>query len=405
MNKFRSILGSIGYSIIRPILRIIVLFMNPKIVNKENIPKKGGYIFAGTHTSYLDAFVVGSATIRPVHFLAKKELMDVKVLGSILRFIGIIRVDRSTKNPKAVNETLSALKNNQVICLFPEGTICKDKDKLILPFKYGAVSFAHKSGKPIIPFAIVNKPKFFSFKTKLVIGKPFYVKSNDLEKENKKLEEIVINLIKEGKEMTKEKKQKKDHNYFYSIIKPILKVVFWVYYRPKVYNKEVVPKDGPIIICGNHIHLYDQCLPMFSTKRIVHYMAKKEYFDGKFAWFFKACGCISVNRAIHDGEAKKAALEVLNNKNALGIFPEGTRNKTEEPLLPFKMGAVSMAQKTGATLVPFAITGKYKFWNGGLTCTFLEPFKVGKDEDLEKVNEKLRNMILEVVEKDRKQDK
>ena len=127
-------------------------------------------------------------------------------------------------------------------------------------------------------------------------------------------------------------------------------------------------------------------------------MAKKEYFDGKYAWFFKAAGCISVNRSIHDSDAKEKALDVLKNGWALGLFPEGTRNRTEETLLPFKMGAVSMAQKTGATIVPFAITGRYKFWKNHLTVTFLEPFKVSKDDDLEKVNDKFRNMIKDAIE-------
>lgn len=197
-------------------------------------------------------------------------------------------------------------------------------------------------------------------------------------------------------------KQKEPHKGAYRFYKAVLGVVFKLYYRPKSENKGVIPKDGPIIICGNHLHILDQCLPIMCTKRMVHYMAKKEYFDGKYAWFFKAVGCISVNRQIHDTDAKNAALDILKNGYALGIFPEGTRNKTNEPLLPFKMGAVSMAQKTGATIVPFAITGKYKFWHNNLKVTFLEPFKVGPDDNLEEVNERLRNMILEVVEKAKK---
>lgn len=197
-------------------------------------------------------------------------------------------------------------------------------------------------------------------------------------------------------------KTKEAHKGAYKFFKGILGIVFTIYYRPKYVNKKVIPKDGPIIVCGNHIHILDQCFPIMCTKRMLHYMAKKEYFDGKYAWFFKATGCISVNRSIHDSDAKEKALDVLNNGWALGIFPEGTRNKTDAPLLPFKLGAVSMAQKTGATLVPYVITGKYKFWNNHLKVTFLEPFKVGPDEDLEKANERLRNMILKVVEEDRK---
>ena len=197
------------------------------------------------------------------------------------------------------------------------------------------------------------------------------------------------------------KKVKKDQNIFYHVIRAVLKIPFCLYYRPKVINKELIPKEGPIIICGNHLHLYDQCLPIMATNRIIHYMAKDEYFKGKFAWFFRMGGCISVNRKIIDSKAASEALEVLNNGYALGIFPEGTRNKTDNLLLPFKKGVVSMAQKTNATIVPFVITGKYKFLTGNLRCTFLKPFKVSKYEDLNKANEKLRNMILKELEKEK----
>lgn len=195
--------------------------------------------------------------------------------------------------------------------------------------------------------------------------------------------------------------KKEPHKIGYTIFKTILGIVFRSLYHPRVYNTEVIPKDGPIIVCGNHIHLLDQCLPISGTKRMLHYMAKKEYFDSKkTAWFFKIAGCIPVDRSTKDESAKAAALEVLKQGYALGIFPEGTRNRTDEVLLPFKMGAVSMARKTGATIVPFAITGKYKLF-GKPTATFLKPFKVGPKDDLEQANEKLRNMIKEFLENNR----
>ena len=113
---------------------------------------------------------------------------------------------------------------------------------------------------------------------------------------------------------------------FYNVSKYILGLFFLAYYRPKFENVDVIPKEGPIIVCGNHIHLYDQCLPILSTKRMLHYMAKKEYFDSKMAWFFKKSGCISVDRENHGGTSKEIALDILNNGYALGIYPEGTRN-------------------------------------------------------------------------------
>ena len=184
----------------------------------------------------------------------------------------------------------------------------------------------------------------------------------------------------------------------YRLLKPILSPIFKFYYNPKIYNKEYIPKDGPILIVGNHKHVMDQCSVIVSTKRVVHYMAKKEYFDGKLAWFFKITGCISVNRSIHDETAKSLALNVLKSGGAVGLFPEGTRNKTNAILLPFKMGTVSMAKKTGATIVPFGIRGNYKFRSKNLEVHFGKPFKID-DMDLESANELLAKTIKDLMGK------
>ena len=175
----------------------------------------------------------------------------------------------------------------------------------------------------------------------------------------------------------------------YSLLTPIMRVLFRLYYNPKIINKEVIPKEGPILIVGNHKHIYDQCLTIMATKRVIHYMAKKEYFDGKMAWFFKLVGCIPVDRSIKDHNATEKALKVLNSGGAIGLFPEGTRNKTKDVfLLPFKFGTVSMAKKTNATIIPFGLTGDYKFRSKNLTIRYGTPFKVG-EMDLDDANKKL----------------
>lgn len=187
--------------------------------------------------------------------------------------------------------------------------------------------------------------------------------------------------------------KQKIHNWGYKIFRPILGPIFKFYYNPQVINKEAIPKDGAILVVGNHKHIMDQCSIIISTKRVINYMAKKEYFDGKMAWFFKIGGCISVDREAHDGVAKEEAMEVLRNKGAIGLFPEGTRNKTyDKLLLDFKFGTVSMADKTDATIVPYAVTGDYKFRSKNLMIRFGKPFKV-TDGDLEKANKKLYNEI------------
>lgn len=181
----------------------------------------------------------------------------------------------------------------------------------------------------------------------------------------------------------------KEVPFLYKFGRVLLKPLFKFYYNPKIIGKENIPMEKPVLIVGNHKHAYDQFLTIIATKRGIHYMAKKEYFDKKFSkWIFEHVGCIPVNREIKDKEAVEKALSVLKDGGAIGLFPEGTRNKTGKFLLPFKYGAVSMAKKTGAYIVPFGLTGDYKFRSKNLTIRYGKPFKVG-NMSLEEANAKL----------------
>lgn len=189
----------------------------------------------------------------------------------------------------------------------------------------------------------------------------------------------------------------------YKLLKPFVTIYYKVFFRPTIIGKENIPKSGPIILCGNHKHVHDQYNVMIVTKRVIHYMAKDEYFKGPHAWFYKLAGCISVDRTIKDEKAKNTALEILRSGGAVGIFPEGTRNKTlgtpeEVDLLPFKFGAVSLAKKTNALIVPFGISGEYTGKKGKLTTRIGKPFSVS-DMELEDANNVLREKILKLMKK------
>lgn len=186
-------------------------------------------------------------------------------------------------------------------------------------------------------------------------------------------------------------------NYImYKIIKFIGTPLFRLIYLPRSYGKNNIPKNGNVILAGNHTSVLDALIMVSTPKRIVHMMAKKELFESKFTnFFFRSMGCIPVDRKIHDSSAKSEAVEVLKNNEVLGIFPEGTVNKTNDIILPFKYGAVSFAKKTGAYIVPFAITGKYKIFRRSIKITYGKPYKVNMDLEIE--NNKLMNTVKRMI--------
>lgn len=266
------------------------------------------------------------------------------------------------------------------------------------------------------------------------------------------------------------------HEIGYKLMRPI---VSWNYkrkYHPVVIGGENIPKTGPLVFCGNHRHKDDQYNVMLETKRVIHMLSKDEYFKGKSAWFYRAAGCIPVDRSIHDENAKSEARAILHSKGCIGIFPEGTRNEVtskdeeleklvkilniskeeiiekikyksirttqvnllielknqnkitkdelkefvldadnallkllkkkiikeeeynESLLLPFKFGAVSLAKKENALIIPFATTGLYNGEKNQLITRIGKPLDVSGME-LEDANKLLRQTMIKLMQK------
>ena len=192
---------------------------------------------------------------------------------------------------------------------------------------------------------------------------------------------------------------KKERRILYNFFKVIYTVLLKILYRPKVIGKENIPKDGALILAGNHRRAFDPVMVMMSTKRYVHYMAKEEVYFGLHGLIFKALGVIKIYKN-KSGNVKSVmeAERILNNGGTIGIFPEGTRNRTKEELQKFKHGTVVMAQRTNTNIVPFAIRGKYKVFNKDLTLDFGKPIDVTNMET-EEANKYLKNEVLNLLRK------
>ena len=178
---------------------------------------------------------------------------------------------------------------------------------------------------------------------------------------------------------------------FYKVVRPLVEVLIRVLYRPTVVGLENIPKEGRILIAGNHTKWLDPVMLVGIVKRPVHFLAKEELFHGKTKFIAEGMGCVPVNRKIHDHNALQGAIDFLNEDLCVGIFPEGTINRTDDVIMPFKMGAVKACSETNTKLVPFIITGKYKLFRKSVKLEFLTPIEIGKD--LEKENKKFMDIV------------
>lgn len=142
------------------------------------------------------------------------------------------------------------------------------------------------------------------------------------------------------------------------ILGPLVRLFMWV----KVEGKENIPQtpgDPPLVLCSNHISMWDPVLLEIIQPRHVYFMAKSELFRNPvLGWLLeKQFGAFPVHRGKGDTGAIDTAKEIVDSGKMMGIFPEGTRSK-DGKLLRAKSGAALIVSRTGAHVLPVAITTK-----------------------------------------------
>ena len=190
----------------------------------------------------------------------------------------------------------------------------------------------------------------------------------------------------------------KENQKLYKIAKAIYSKLLKILYNPTTKGTKNIPEKGPIIIVGNHKHAFDPIMVMSNTNRTIHYMAKESLFKGIHGKILESIGTIKIHRNKSNPIAIKEAEEILKQGGAVGIFPEGTRNRTNQELLKFRHGAVEIAKKTNTPIIPFAIKGDYKLFKKGLSIEFGKPIKISHME-VEEANNYIRNEVLNRLRK------
>ena len=135
--------------------------------------------------------------------------------------------------------------------------------------------------------------------------------------------------------------------------------------RIQVIGEENVPKDRAVLYVGNHKSYFDILLTYSRVPRLTGYVAKKEMesFPILSIWMTRL-HCLFLDRKdIKQGlKTILTGIDLIKNGISVCIFPEGTRNKSNDRLLPFKEGSLKMAEKTGCPIIPFAITNSSKLF-------------------------------------------
>jgi 1-acyl-sn-glycerol-3-phosphate acyltransferase len=138
-----------------------------------------------------------------------------------------------------------------------------------------------------------------------------------------------------------------------------------------------------LLLVSNHVGAVDPAIIGGWTPRPVWFMAKAELFQGSWAWLMRAFHAFPVVRHSPDRTALRRAFALLKEGSAVVLFPEGHRSENAR-LLRAEPGAGFVARRSGAPLLPIAITGTQNVLgrHGGIprraevAMTFGEPFQL-----------------------------
>ncbi len=125
-----------------------------------------------------------------------------------------------------------------------------------------------------------------------------------------------------------------------------------------VIGKENIPTNQAVLFVGNHRSYFDIILSYISVPGITGYVAKKEMdrYPLLRGWM-RYIHCLFLDRDdIKQGlQTILTGVQKIKSGISIFIFPEGTRNKSDDSFLPFKAGSLKIAEKSGCPIIPVAI--------------------------------------------------
>lgn len=181
-------------------------------------------------------------------------------------------------------------------------------------------------------------------------------------------------------------------------------------FRVRVVGIENIPAGGAIL-AGNHVSYLDPALLWCVTPRPVHFMAKSELWGiGWLGWALDRLWAFPVNRGGADRQAITRATALLGTGELVGMFPEGTRKRSDSEEAEAHGGVAFIAARAGVPVVPTGIIGTERAWPAGkkfprfvpVTIRFAEPvcsedFEGGRKEKVSAMTSEIMRRVAEKV--------
>lgn len=194
------------YELIRWLFRgIMALVTHVHLRGRYNIPKKGPYIIAANHLSWLDIPFIPVYLPGKVVYMAKEESFYSK-FGWLVRFLGAFPVKRGEGDRQAIRAAQEQLKQKKIFVIFPEGT--RSKSHTLGQAHAGLGLIALRSGVPVIPVAIwgsENALKKFGAHVTISYGEPMLLRPKGTKVTREDIAEATDEVMKHIAEMLPER--------------------------------------------------------------------------------------------------------------------------------------------------------------------------------------------------------
>lgn len=128
-----------------------------RVEGQANVPPTGGLLVVSNHLHNADPVALAVALPRPLHYMAKKELFSIPVIGWALRGVGAFPVDRGRADRTALRRAEATLAQGIAVGMFPEGT--RSVTRALQRAHAGAGLIAIRSGAPILPMVITGSER------------------------------------------------------------------------------------------------------------------------------------------------------------------------------------------------------------------------------------------------------